>query len=136
MADDETAVIRYSVTPINFEGNIRFTPYLDGEVHNHDSNYDEKFWEPVHSYSSEGTGTVITRTKKTGFELAASMHLDVLIDGASSSVSFAPFNRDFYAENSLEVSVKANQTVQLVKYIGLVSSLNYNSTELSMALTT
>ncbi|MFN5619722.1 MAG: glycoside hydrolase family 65 protein, partial [Flavobacteriales bacterium] len=99
MADDETAVIRYSVTPLNFDGTIRFTPYLDGDVHNHDSNYDEKFWEPIHSSSSEGNGTVITRTKKTGFELAASMQLDVLIDGASASVSFAEFNRDFYAEN-------------------------------------
>jgi len=133
LADDETAVIRYSVTPLNFSGTIRFEPYLDGDVHNHDSNYDEKFWEAVHAEASPGNATVITRTKKTGFEIAASMQLDVVIDGATPSVSFAEFSREFYAENNLEIKVNANQTVQLLKYVGLVSSLNYSSSELKTA---
>ena len=133
MADDETAVIRYSVTPLNFEGNIRFTPYLDGDVHNHDSNYDEKFWEAVSSDTSPGGGSVVCRTKKTGFEVAASMQLNVLLDGAMQTVSYAEFNRDFYAENALEINVTTNQTVQLLKYVGLVSSLNYAPTELKAA---
>ena len=133
MADDETAVIRYSVTPLNFDGTIRFTPYLDGDVHNHDSNYDEKFWEAVSSNTTPGGGSVACRTKKTAFEVAASMQLDVLIDGVSQSVSYAEFSRDFYAENNIEIEVKANQTVQLMKYVGLVSSLNYASAELTAA---
>jgi maltose phosphorylase len=133
MADDETAVIRYSVTPLNFDGIIRFTPYLDGDVHNHDSNYDEKFWEAVSSESTPGGGSAVCRTKKTGFEVAASMQLDVLLDGIAQSVSYAEFNREFYAENALEIVVKNNQTVQLMKYVGLVSSLNYAPTELTAA---
>jgi maltose phosphorylase len=44
MAREEVAAISYSVTPLNFSGNIKFTPYLDGKVHNHDSNYNEFFW--------------------------------------------------------------------------------------------
>ena len=133
MADDETAVIRYSVTPLNFDGVIRFTPYLDGDVHNHDSNYDEKFWEPVSSEATPAGGSVVCRTKKTGFEVAASMQLDVLLDGAAQSISYTEFNREFYAENALEIEVKAHKTVQLIKYVGLVSSLNYSSTELKSA---
>jgi maltose phosphorylase len=133
MADDETAVIRYSVTPLNFDGVIRFTPYLDGDVHNHDSNYDEKFWEAVSSESTPGGGSAVCRTKKTGFEVAASMQLDVLLDGIAQSVSYAEFNREFYVENALEIDVKNNQTVQLMKYVGLVSSLNYSSAELKAA---
>ncbi|MEZ4798314.1 MAG: hypothetical protein R2809_00765 [Flavobacteriales bacterium] len=43
MADYETAAIEYKITPINFSGDITFTPYLDGDVKNHDSNYDESF---------------------------------------------------------------------------------------------
>lgn len=44
MHREEVAAIRYSVTPLNFNGNIKFRPYLDGKVNNHDSNYDEFFW--------------------------------------------------------------------------------------------
>ena len=133
MADDETAVIRYSVTPLNFDGVIRFTPYLDGDVHNHDSNYDEKFWEAVSSDTSPGGGSVVCRTKKTAFEVAASMQLDVRLDGAAQTVSYAEFNRDFYSENNIEIEMKANQTAQLMKYVGLVSSLNYSTAELKSA---
>jgi maltose phosphorylase len=61
------------------------------------------------------------------------MQLDVLIDGVSQSISYAEFSRDFYAENNIEIEVKANQTAQLMKYVGLVSSLNYSSTELKSA---
>ena len=41
MALNEVGVIKYSVTPINFNGNIEFEPYLDAGILNEDSNYDE-----------------------------------------------------------------------------------------------
>jgi maltose phosphorylase len=133
MADDETAVIRYSVTPLNFDGTIRFVPYLDGDVHNHDSNYDEKFWEAVSSEASSGNGSVTCRTKKTAFEVTASMQLALQINGADESVTFVEFSRDFYCENNVEINVKSQETVSLFKYIGLVSSLNYSIEKLSSA---
>ena len=45
MANEEIAAISYSVTPLNFSGNVKFIPYLDAKVLNHDANYDEFFWE-------------------------------------------------------------------------------------------
>ena len=43
----EIGAIRYAVTPLNFAGELTVTPYLDGDVKNKDSNYDEKFWLEV-----------------------------------------------------------------------------------------
>src|ERR1700750_347824 len=51
MADDETGAIKYTITPINFSGNITLTPFIDGDVVNKDSNYDEKFWDAIEQRS-------------------------------------------------------------------------------------
>src|SRR5476649_2512622 len=47
MADDEAGVIKYTITPVNFSGALTLTPFIDGDVINKDSNYDEKFWDEV-----------------------------------------------------------------------------------------
>lgn len=125
MADDETAAIRYAVTPLNFTGMIRFQPYLDGDVKNHDSNYEEKFWEPVHSESGGGEATVITRTRKTEFDVAVSMKIRAELKGQEIQPSYHASSREFFAETTFEKGVNQGESIVLYKYIGLVSSLNY-----------
>ncbi|NBU47944.1 MAG: glycoside hydrolase family 65 protein, partial [Flavobacteriales bacterium] len=79
MADDELAAIRYSVTPINFSGNVKFTPYLDGKVKNHDSNYDEFFWDEDSHKVDLQKGYVCTRTKKTNFTVSTAMRFSFFL---------------------------------------------------------
>ena len=43
MNDDEIGAISYSIKPINFSGHVTFIPYLDFNVRNSDSNYNEFF---------------------------------------------------------------------------------------------
>jgi len=43
----EIGAIRYAIKPLNFDGKITFTPYVDADVMNEDANYDEKFWDEV-----------------------------------------------------------------------------------------
>jgi maltose phosphorylase len=130
MADDETAAIRYSIIPQNFTGTISFQPYLDGDVKNHDSNYEEKFWEHVSSSSSPGAGVVVTRTRKTEFDVAAAMRLQLVINGNDVLPTYHHSHSDFFAENNIEREVRQGESIELYKYIGLVSSLNYNRGDL------
>ncbi len=133
MADDETAAIRYAITPLNFTGTIRFQPYLDGDVKNHDSNYEEKFWEHVHSASSPASGVVVCRTRKTEFDVAAAMRIQVELNGKEIIPTYHHSHADFFAENNIEREVHQGETMVLYKYVGLVSSLNYSREELANA---
>ena len=63
----ELAVIKYDVRALNFDGEITFVSYLDGNVTNEDSNYEEKFWINISSGSKEYKGNVISRTKDNEF---------------------------------------------------------------------
>ncbi|MFM9006622.1 MAG: glycoside hydrolase family 65 protein, partial [Flavobacteriales bacterium] len=122
MADDETAAIRYSVTPLNFTGMIEFAPYLDADVRNHDSNYEEKFWEHLHSEANDGFGMVSSRTRKTEFDVAAAMSVTATLKGQAFSPSFHNESHEFYAETRFEKGVNQNETITLFKYVGVVSS--------------
>ncbi len=125
MADDETAAIKYSITPLNFTGMVKMQPYLDGDVKNHDSNYDEKFWEQLSEESAPAHACVSTRTRKTEFDVAASMDIKVCINGQAIQPNYHFSHRDFYAENNFEKEVRQNDTIALFKYVGIISSLNY-----------
>lgn len=130
MADDETAVIRYEVKPLNFSGTIRFAPYLDGDVRNHDSNYEEKFWEPVHAEASSNEGYVITRTRKTEFDLATGMCIKVELNGKEITPTYHTDSKDYYTEIAFEKDVHQGDSIALFKYVSVVSSLNYKKEEL------
>ncbi|MFN0032876.1 MAG: glycoside hydrolase family 65 protein, partial [Flavobacteriales bacterium] len=130
MADDETAAIRYSVTPLNFMGMIRFQPYLDGDVKNHDSNYEEKFWESIHHESVAGESYVVTRTRKTEFDVAVGMKIHLTLKGNAVQPSFHHSSKEFFAENNFEKGVNPGETISLFKYVGVVSSLNYSKADL------
>jgi maltose phosphorylase len=130
MADDETAAIKYSVKPLNFTGMIRFQPYLDGDVKNHDSNYDEKFWEHIASEASADMGTVVTRTRKTEFDVAVSMKIDVHVKDKPVHVSANGHHQNFKSEINFEKGVNQGETITLYKYISVVSSLNYAKKDL------
>ena len=47
IVDDEAGLIKYSITPQNFAGKIVVRSFLDGDVKNEDSNYEEKFWNEI-----------------------------------------------------------------------------------------
>lgn len=127
MDDYETAAIKYSITPLNFSGDISFTPYLDGDVKNHDSNYDEKFWTEVSKSAGEGEGVLVTRTKKTEFELAVAMQCSLNNAHWTKSSEYSKVS------SNATVKVDRNTTVVFHKYVGIVSSLNYDPSKCSEA---
>ena len=62
----EIGAIRYSVTPLNFRATL-LLPYLDGDVQNKDSNYDEKFWLEVEKSAEADLSHLTLKTKKLDF---------------------------------------------------------------------
>ncbi|MFN8700206.1 MAG: family 65 glycosyl hydrolase domain-containing protein [Flavobacteriales bacterium] len=119
VAVDSSAAIRYAVTPVNFSGTVRFESYLEGDVKNHDANYDEKFWTPVEQSASGNKGSVVTRTRKTEFELGVAM-VNTISREAKWTTSIVASRVACHTE----VNVPNGHAVVLHKYVGIVSSLN------------
>jgi maltose phosphorylase len=131
MADDETGVIKYTITPVNFEGEVTLTPYIDGDIVNKDSNYDEKFWDEVSKKVNTDSGFVQLRTKKTGFEVATAMKFTVLQNGVPIMFESTPIQKEKYIAAEIKLQVSQEQSITLIKYAANLSSQNYKADELA-----
>lgn len=120
MADDEAGVIRYAITPVNFGGPVMITPFIDGDIKNKDSNYDEKFWDEVSKGSWNDGGYVQLRTKKTGFEVATGQKFTLSQNGSIQSIE-----KEKYVASEIKLDAVQGQAIVLTKYAANLSSQNY-----------
>jgi maltose phosphorylase len=125
MQRTELGAIRYGVTPLDSAAEVEFTPYIDADVRNEDSNYNEKFWEHVSSTEH----SITMRTLKTGFEVCWAM--ENVVEGAS----FTLCSEGETIKESARIFVKQGETATLYKYVGICSSLNHAREELHAAAT-
>lgn len=125
MKRKEIGAIRYSVTPLNFSGNLDFTPYLDFDVINHDSNYDEKFWDALSEHVGSQKAVLSAKTKKLDFHVAASMRYAFFKGAEHITLYPETSKREKYAENRFTEKLEEGHTYHLYKYAAVVSSLNH-----------
>jgi maltose phosphorylase len=133
IADDELGAIRYAIMPLNFSGTISLSPYLDADIKNADSNYDEKFWLEIDREVEPGTGYIIAETKKTAFQVCTGMHLQLEKDGTGVETTVDVINREKYVGNRLTAPVQEGEQLVLFKYAAVVSSENYPKEKLAIA---
>ncbi len=127
---DEVGAIKYSVTPINFTGEVEFIPYIDAGIMNEDTNYDEFFWEILQIEEEENEAYILSKTLKTEFQVSTGMrmtfalndfeiHLDKEVEKNEKSIAF-----------KYKTNVKQGDTFTIYKYGGYTQSMNHPNEEL------
>jgi len=111
IADQEIGVIRYSVKPLNFSGEITFRPFIDGDVVNEDSNYDENFWVSIAQKIDSSSGYVCVETKKTAFQVCTGMSFKVKMNGESMPVDSKSIEKEKYVGAEFKVSVSKDNVI-------------------------
>jgi maltose phosphorylase len=133
IVDDELGAIRYSIKPLNFDGQFTFSPYLDFDVKNEDSNYQEKFWEEVNKEATEKWAHVTASTKKTDFHVCAGMRVELEVDGKKQKSEGNPYNREKFVSQSIKAESQKGEEIVIYKYVGITSSLNHSKKDLVKA---
>lgn len=130
IADDECGAVRYALTPVNFSGEITLTPFINGDVSNQDSNYEEKFWDETAKGFYENGSFVEMRTKKTGFVVCTGMQFSVSAGDEVVQFESTKIEREKFTGFEVKVPVKEAQTITLYKYAANLSSFNHPENEL------
>jgi maltose phosphorylase len=130
---DNTAVgaISYTIKALNFSGEIIIQPYLDGDVFNEDSNYDEKFWVEISKEINGNVGYLITETLKTKFRVGAAMNFRILKNGKPENTEIVNSAKEKFIQAEQKVLVKAGDEVCVEKYVAIISSLDYKENQLA-----
>ncbi|MEN8247754.1 MAG: family 65 glycosyl hydrolase domain-containing protein [Bacteroidota bacterium] len=129
--EPDASVLRYSITPISTKTTIRFEPYLDGDVTNEDSNYDENFWFEVSQVSDDETNLICMETLKTGFQACAAMKPYFFIGDKHTMVENTNTSLAGFVSKRSKVDVEPGQEFMVIKYVAIESSLNIDKEELT-----
>ncbi len=127
---DEVGAIEYNVTSLNNDAQIDFSPYLDNEITNEDSNWDDKFWDVLSVNHDNEQAFIVSRTMKTHFYVCTSMQTQVSLNGTvlaqDKTVNDSIVKIAFTYQNQ----VSKGDTITLTKFGGYISDRNYDKNEL------
>ncbi|WP_457611555.1 glycoside hydrolase family 65 protein [Lutibacter sp.] len=127
---NEVGAIEYSITALNFSGEITFLPYIDAGIVNEDSNYDESFWETLQIVEGENKGSILSKTLKTEFHVATAMNVSFTLNNLKLEVPQKTIIEEKSLTYSYKIEVSEGDIATIYKYGSYVSSLNYKNNEL------
>lgn len=134
MKTKELASISYSVTPLDKDTNIEFIPYLDADVYNQDSNYDEYFWRVLHVEAAEEYGNITLKTKKLDFTVSASYSYDLFLDSEKINIEPGIIKKEKFTGNSVSMLCPKGSNFTIIKYTALSSNRYFEDNELKKEL--
>lgn len=118
----EAALLSYSVIALDDDVHIKVAPYINGDIRNEDSNYDEVFWEEVETFERSGLCFVSMKTKKTDFYVTASMANRFYINGELFKGDLTINSSSKYIEEVGEFDLKKGDRLTVFKYIAVTNS--------------
>ncbi len=119
MAAKQLLAIRYTVTPY-FDADIRIEQYLDGNVHNEDSNFDEVFWVRQRSFVKDDMAMVLSRTKENPFGTPR-FTVGAAAGALGNMTKAAQCSEPGYASVSYHFAAKAGDTAVMDKLVAVAT---------------
>jgi len=124
MQRKEIGVIKYSITPVNFDGTIKIVSYIDAGIKNQDANYDEFFWK-IKGITAKGEqGFVTAETLKTSFRVCTAMQNVFEINNKAVQADKNVKALDKCLEFSYHFDLKKGEELTLYKYVSVTQSMN------------
>jgi len=130
MTQTEVGAIKYSVTPLNFTGEIEFTPYIDGGIKNEDTNYDELFWEVLDVQDTQGTAFVVSKTLKTDYHVCTGMQVQLELNSKKLNSNSTVVLEEKKVSLTYKEKISEGEVFTIYKYGGYVHSMNHAKNEL------
>ncbi len=130
LAEKELLAIKYSVTTEN-AAKVTMKPYLDANVRDLGSNYEETFWDLLAEEEGEDGVALLTKTKENPFDtprFAVAAAMSCWADGLEMEKRNLSSG---YVESVYTGTVQAGETVSLEKYVLCFTSRDYEQKALT-----
>ncbi|MEK0439181.1 MAG: hypothetical protein RLZZ504_97 [Bacteroidota bacterium] len=124
LINKEYSALQYNITASS-PCIIKVENYLDGDVANKDSNYDEKFWDEVKQEVHNHELLVTVKTKKLDWVVTNALSFEIWKNAVKHNEIAKPYTRSKYASNTYEISVAAAEKLTFVKHCITGSSFHH-----------
>lgn len=130
MAHPNLCLIKYSVTSLNYSGKVSLVPLLDGDIANESKNSDEKIWNILRSRATSDSAYLWTQTRREDAQICYAMTYQFFKNNQEPMTNPIRIEKEKQAGFSVGADVKPGDTVTLIKYVSIVSSLYYERQDL------
>ena len=130
---DEIGAINYNVTPLNSDAEITYIPYIDAEITNEDSNWDDQFWDILEVIQNNQQSFIKARTMKTHFYTCTFMESRLFINDKEIVTSVKNEQSPKTISSIHKQEVQKNKTFTIHKFGGYVVDRNHAKDELVAA---
>lgn len=120
----ELGAIRYSITPLNFSGEITIIPNLNSDIKNDWSFYGDKFFETISLEAKKQEAHIIIKTLKTNYTVCTAMKFAIEQNGKSVDVDPEIISQANYVANAVKVNAVKDEEIDVFKYVAIVSSFH------------
>ena len=127
---DEVGAVKYEITPVNADVEIKFQPYLDSGITNEDSNWDDKFWNTTEITSATNQAFIEAHTMKTNFATCTFMQSSLFLEGQALSVVPSENRKELWVAHEFAQEVKKGEVLALHKFGGYTVSRNHEPSQL------
>jgi len=132
IVDKEIGAIKYEITPLNFDGILEVTSYLDGDIKNEDANYDEKFWDPMHTTLSKDRASITLKTKKLNFQFCSTMETQIVKNGQRLDVDGVGKEEVKFVGITYKAPLAKDETTMIYKYAANVTNRDHDEHQLEI----
>jgi len=125
LINKEYSALSYSVTT-DSDCNIELINYLDADISNKDSNYNEKFWDGMQSESFGDELHILAKTNKLNWIVGTSAKCEIFEDGQKIHPKSDHFHSEKQCKTTYSIQASANKTIRFVKHVITSSNFNHN----------
>jgi maltose phosphorylase len=122
MFQEELGCIKYSIQLYDQAALITVSPYIDGNIKNNDSNWDDPFWAYMGQSSDANFAALHTKTNKSNFDVCTYQAVSFHVDDDELS-AFSCHEEKGRIAFACQANLKAGHKISVQKMGGYCSSL-------------
>lgn len=123
-------LIKYSVSSLNYTGKLSLVPVLDGNVVDETEHPKEKIWNILRSGATNECAYLWSQTRREDAQVCYAMTYQFFKNNKETVANPIRIEKERQTGFSVGIDVKPDDTVTLIKYIAITSSLYYERQDL------
>lgn len=130
MSHPDLCLIRYAITSVDYSGKVSFVPNINLESGNKEDETDEKVWNILRSGVTHDCAYMWTQTRKEDGQVCYAMTYQFFKNNKETATNPIRIEKKQQTGFSVGADIRPGETVTLIKYVTIASSLYYERQEL------
>jgi maltose phosphorylase len=129
MVESSLGVINYQITMVKGNAEIEIDSFVDGDIKNYDSNWDDPFWDHKTKIISEELLLLQSKTFKSNFDVATYAQTQLFDNNGLSIGNFTITEENQVISQKKKHNMAEGDSCTILKFGGYINGMNHNFNE-------